>query len=185
MVVTKKYRTFAAVRRIEMGTSLVPFLVEKLEDMIKKETIKTLIDSKLAETNYFLVDFVITPDNIIRIEIDSEDGVDIEFCVQLSRFIEENLDREVEDFELEVGSAGLTTPFKVLRQYKKNIGNIVEVLENGGMKYNGTLISADDEGFAIQIVKMERREGDKRKKEYSEELSYKYSDVKSVKYNNF
>lgn len=146
--------------------------------MLDKNIINKLIDSKLAETDYFLVDLTITPDNVIKVEIDSENGVDIDFCVELNRFIEDNFDREVEDYELEVGSAGLTSPFKVLRQYIKNIGNEVEVLEAGGIKRFGVLLSVNDDEFVIAETKMLRKEGDKRKKAYTENITYKYSDVK-------
>ena len=86
--------------------------------MIQKDIITNLVISKLADTRYFLVDVTVSADNVIKVEIDAEDGVDIDFCVELNRFIEANFDREVEDYELEVGSAGLTSPFKVKRQYE-------------------------------------------------------------------
>ena len=84
--------------------------------MIQKDIITNLVISKLSDTRYFLVDVTVSADNVIKVEIDAEEGVDIDFCVELNRFIEANFDREVEDYELEVGSAGLTSPFKVKRQ---------------------------------------------------------------------
>ena len=95
--------------------------------MIQKDIITNLVISKLTDTRYFLVDVTVSADNVIKVEIDAEDGVDIDFCVELNRFIEANFDREVEDYELEVGSAGLTSPFKVKRQYEKNLNKEVEV----------------------------------------------------------
>ena len=89
--------------------------------MIQKDIITNLVISKLTDTRYFLVDVTVSADNVIKVEIDAEEGVDIDFCVELNRFIEANFDREVEDYELEVGSAGLTSPFKVRRQYEKNL----------------------------------------------------------------
>ena len=77
--------------------------------MIQKDIITNLVISKLTDTRYFLVDVTVSADNVIKVEIDAEDGVDIDFCVELNRFIEANFDREVEDYELEVGSAGLTS----------------------------------------------------------------------------
>jgi ribosome maturation factor RimP len=84
--------------------------------MIEKSVIKTLVDQWLEGKDYFLVDIAISSDNKIVVEIDHADGVWIDDCVELSRFIEERLDRDEEDFELEVGSAGLGQPFKVERQ---------------------------------------------------------------------
>ena len=150
--------------------------------MIQKDIITGLVVSKLADTRYFLVDVTVSADNVIKVEIDAEEGVDIDFCVELNRFIEANFDREVEDYELEVGSAGLTSPFKVKRQYEKNLNNDVEVLEANGIKHEGVLVDVGDEMFAIEETKMIRKEGDKRKKPYTERIEFKYSEVKYTKY---
>ena len=85
--------------------------------MIDKSIVKKLVDEWLEGKEYFLCDLSISADARIVVEIDHEEGVWIEDCVELSRFIESKLDREAEDFELEVGSAGLGQPFKVLQQY--------------------------------------------------------------------
>ena len=102
--------------------------------MINKETIKQLVNDKIALSDYFLVDVTVSTSNHIVVEIDNQDGVNIDFCAELSRHIESQLDREVEDYELEVGSAGLTAPFKVIEQYHKNKGNEVDVLTKEGKK---------------------------------------------------
>ena len=85
--------------------------------MIEKSRITQLAEEHLASSDNYLVDVVIKPGNIIIVEIDNDDAVCIEDCISLSRYLEDNLDRESEDFELEVGSAGITSPFKILRQY--------------------------------------------------------------------
>ncbi|MCQ2344004.1 MAG: ribosome assembly cofactor RimP [Paludibacteraceae bacterium] len=149
--------------------------------MIQKELIASLVENKINDTRYFLVDVSVSKDNVITIEVDADEGVDIDFCVELSRFVESNLDRETEDFELNVGSAGLTSPFKVLRQYQKNIGNQVEVLAFDGRKHKGELVSVDDDSFSIDETLMLRKEGDKRKKAYTETISFRYSEVKQTK----
>ena len=105
--------------------------------MIQKEIITSLVISKLADTRYFFVDVTVSADNVIKVEIDADEGVDIDFCVELNRFIEANFDREVEDYELEVGSAGLTSPFKVKRQYEKNLNKEVEVSGGEGFGQKG------------------------------------------------
>ena len=107
--------------------------------MTDKNVVKTLVEDWLEGKDYFLVDIEISPDNRIVVEIDHADGVWIEDCVELSRYIEEHLSREEEDYELEVGSAGLGQPFKVERQYINCIGKEVEVMDN--VKYTKYLIS--------------------------------------------
>ena len=150
--------------------------------MIQKDIITNLVISKLTDTRYFLVDVTVSADNVIKVEIDAEDGVDIDFCVELNRFIEANFDREVEDYELEVGSAGLTSPFKVRRQYEKNLNKDVEVLEANGIKHEGVLVEVHDETFVIEETKMMRKEGDKTKKAYTERVEFKYNEIKYTKY---
>ena len=96
--------------------------------MIDKNTVEQLVNQWLEGKEYFLTDLTVSTDDRIVVEIDHEEGVWIEDCVELSRFIESHLDREQEDFELEVGSAGIGQPFKVLRQYEIHQGDNVEVL---------------------------------------------------------
>ncbi len=112
--------------------------------------IKTLINNYLEGTEKFLVELKITPSNKIIVEIDSDNFVAIEDCVKLSRFIESNLDRDVEDFELQVSSAGLGKPLILKRQYVKNIGRNVEILLNDGLKKSGVLKSVDEDGLELE-----------------------------------
>ena len=121
--------------------------------MIEKDVISRLVEEKLASSGNYLVDVVIKPGNLIIIEIDNDEGVCIDDCAELSRYVEGHLDRDVEDFELEVGSAGITSPFKVLRQYVKNIGNEVEMLLKSGTKLTGVLKSADENGVVVTVEK--------------------------------
>ena len=96
--------------------------------MIEKKTVCQIVDEWLEDKEYFLVEVIISPDDKIVVEIDHKEGVWIEDCVELSRYIESRLNREDEDYELEVGSAGIGQPFKVLQQYVNHIGKEVEVL---------------------------------------------------------
>ena len=107
--------------------------------MIDKEVVCRLVEEKLASSSYYLVDVTVAPGNVITVEIDNDEAVSIDDCAELSRYIEERLDRDVEDYELEVGSAGITSPFKVLRQYIKNIGNEVEIQLKNGPRVTGIL----------------------------------------------
>lgn len=150
--------------------------------MIDKLQIQDIAEDFLLNSDIFLVDVAIRPGNIIIVEIDSQEGVSIEDCIALSKHLESKLDRDVEDFELEVGSAGVTSPFKITRQYEVNIGNEVEVLTKGGQKLTGILKNCDDTTFVVTITKMEKPEGAKRKIAVEEDLSFKYDEVKYTKY---
>lgn len=150
--------------------------------MIEKSVVTQLVNEWLDEKDYFLVDVTVTPDNRIVVEIDHAEGVWIEDCVELSRFIESRLDREQEDFELEVGSAGIGQPFKVLQQYINHIGMEVEVLKNDGTKLTGTLKDADDEHFTVTISKKVKLEGEKRPKMVDEDITFDYKEIKYTKY---
>ena len=100
--------------------------------MIDKNVVKNLVDEWLTGKDYFLTDLTVSADDRIVVEIDHKEGVWIEDCVELSRFIEDHLNRDEEDFELEVGSAGIGQPFKVHRQYEIHQGDRVEVLTKEG-----------------------------------------------------
>ena len=142
--------------------------------MIEKDVISQLVEEKLASSGNYLVDVVIKPGNLIIIEIDNDEGV----CI----YVEGHLDRDVEDFELEVGSAGITSPFKVLRQYVKNIGNEVEMLLKSGTKLTGILKSADENGVVVTVEKQVKPEGAKRKVTVREDQSYTFDEIKYTKY---
>ena len=150
--------------------------------MIEKDVIRHLVEDKLASSNNYLVDVTVKPGNVIVVEIDNDEGVCIDDCAELSRYIEERLDREAEDFELEVGSAGVTTPFKVLRQYVKNIGQGVEVLLLSGVKRVGILKQADESGVVITVEKMVKPEGAKRKMKVVDDEAYTFDEIKYTKY---
>lgn len=150
--------------------------------MIEKSTICKVVNEWLENKEYFLVDVSVDSFNKILVEIDHADGVWIEDCVDLSRYIESKVDREIEDYELEVGSAGVGQPFKVLQQYYINVGSEVEVLLKNGQKLTGVLKNADEEGIVLTITKKVKEEGDRRPKMVEEDLQYKYDEIKYTKY---
>ena len=150
--------------------------------MIDKSIINSLVEEKLKGTDNYLVDISVSSDNIISIQIDNNSGVSVDDCVALSRYIDENLDREKEDFELEVGSSGITSPFKIVRQYLKNIGKEVEMLLKSGIKLTGILKNADEKGATITIEKKVKTDGSKRKTTIEEDQSYSYDEIKYTKY---
>jgi ribosome maturation factor RimP len=150
--------------------------------MIDKKLLISLIEEHLETSDNYLIDVVINTGNIISIEIDNDKGVSIDDCIALSRYLESKLDRDEEDFELTVGSAGLTSPFKTQRQYQKNIGNEIEVLTKKGVKLSGILKEVSDDNFIVTISKKERAEGAKRKTEVNEDLQFGYEEIKYTKY---
>lgn len=150
--------------------------------MIDKNVVKQLVEEKLASSDTYLVAVDVQPDNLITVEIDNDEGVDIDTCVELSRYLEAHLDRDTEDYELEVGSAGITSPFKVLRQYLKNKGNEVEMLLKSGIKLTGILDDADEKGAVILLEKQVKAEGSKRKTTVQEKVFYPYEEIKYTKY---
>lgn len=150
--------------------------------MIDKNLVKKLVDQWLEGKDYFLTDLTISTDDRIVVEIDHEEGVWIEDCVELSRFIESQLDREQEDFELEVGSAGIGQPFKVLRQYEIHQGEQVETLTLDGRKLKGVLHDVTPETFTITYQEKVKEEGDKRPKLVDRNVTLRYDEVKWTKY---
>jgi ribosome maturation factor RimP len=162
------------------GTS-VPFIVEIKRIMISKDVVSQTINEYLQDSDLYLVDVKITPDNRISIEIDAFRGVSLDDCIGLNRFIESKIDREIEDYELEVSSAGLSEPFKVLKQYEKNIGKEVEVLTVEGKKLNGVLSTVEEEQFGLTVEKTIKQEGVKRKITLQEELLLSYKNIKTTK----
>ena len=150
--------------------------------MIDANKVKGLVEQWLDGKDYFLTDLTVTPDDCITVEIDQADGVWIEDCVQLSRFIEEHLSRDEEDYELEVGSAGLGQPFKVLRQWQNHVGKQVEVITRDGRKLKGTLQEADEENVVLSVRQKVQVEGKKRPVMQDVDVALAMSDVKSGKY---
>ena len=150
--------------------------------MIDRNIVSGIVGEWLEDKDYFLVDVTVSPDDKIVVEIDHAEGVWIDDCVDLSRFIESKLDREEEDYELEVGSAGIGQPFKVLQQSLIHIGREVEVLTKEGKKLDGILKDANEENMTLTIQKKVKPEGAKRPKLVEEDMTYTYNDIKYTKY---
>ncbi len=152
--------------------------------MIDQKLIEQLVETFIQEqgrASLYLVSCVVAPSNQITIELADDEGLSIDLCVQLNKVIESNLDREQEDFELEVGSAGLTSPFKVLRQYQGAIGKDIEVLIKGGKKEEGQLKAVTDQDITITVKRRVKPEGAKRKIEVEEDLVLAYEDLLQCK----
>ena len=150
--------------------------------MINKETIQTLTEEWLQGNDYFLVDINFAADDRIVIEIDHADGVWIEDCAELSRFLQERLGDELGEFELEVGSAGLGQPFKVAQQYVNHIGDTVEVLELDGKKLQGVLKAVDGNSFTVTVQEKQKQEGKKRPVLVEVDKTFQMDGLKYAKY---
>ena len=151
--------------------------------MIDKQYIQNLIQEKLQDTGYELITFHVNAQNEILVEVDKLEGVDVDFCATLNHFLVENLEAQgVEDYSLEVGSVSLTAPFVTKMQYTKHLGHEVEVLAADGKKYRGTLVSVDEESFALDTEVMVAVEGKKRKQKEIQTLTFDYKAVKYTQY---
>ena len=150
--------------------------------MIEKNVVTRIVEEWLDGKDYFLVDVSVSPDDKIVVEIDHADGVWIDDCVDLSRYIESRLSREDEDYELEVGSAGIGQPFKVLKQYQIYIGKEVEVMDNTGKKWKGVLADANEENFTVTMTVKVKPEGAKRPKLVEQNVTFTYDEIKYTKY---
>ena len=150
--------------------------------MIERNTVKTVVEEWLSGNDYFLVDVTFTPDDRIVVEIDHADGVWIEDCAELSRFMQERLGDELGDYELEVGSAGIGQPFKVEQQYLNHIGKDVEVLDAEGKKVQGVLKQVDGRNFVVTVKEKQKLEGKKRPQLVEVDKTYNMDNIKYTKY---
>ena len=158
--------------------------------MVDKQQLQTLVEDKLQDTGYELITLKISGLNEILVEIDKIEGVDVEFCAELNHYLVEQLEarseeqklREGDDYSLEVGSVSLTAPFVTKMQYNKHLNHDVEVLATDGKKYRGTLVSVDEDTFAIDTEVMVTVEGKKRKQKEMKTLTFAYDAVKYTKY---
>ncbi|MBI3510342.1 MAG: ribosome assembly cofactor RimP [Bacteroidetes bacterium] len=151
--------------------------------MISTTFIRELAEQKIQsdQSGNFLVDVTVSAANRIRVTLDNFNGVRIDYCVSMSRFIEKSLDRDAEDFELEVTSAGLDQPFRVFRQYQKNLGKIVDVKLADGTKLEGRLLSADELQIEIEQETKEKTGGGKGKQLVTKKISIPLLEVKETK----
>ncbi len=170
--------------------------------MITKENLSNCIQSYINLNGLFLVDIEISKDNDIEITIESyKDVVKIENCIDIDRLVNENFNRDVEDYSLTVSSAGLDQPFKVLNQYKKHIGQEVEIVTKkvhvkkgdsssdsltcnnnlSGGKIKGILNDANEQEIEISITEKVKQEGSKKKIEQINTYKYNFDQIKSCK----
>ena len=149
--------------------------------MIETEKIIEAARRHLEGTDMFVVGCTATPGNDIELTIDSDTSVDIDACAALSRAVEEQFDRDVEDFSLTVTSAGIGSELRCLRQYLKTVGRPVEVLLTSGTKILALLEAADGEGITLSYEEKQAVEGKKRKQTVRVTRRYPFSEIKYTK----
>ena len=149
--------------------------------MINKHTIISLIESHFEGSDKFIVDVKVLAGNKIEVYIDAPKHIVIADCVELSRFIEGHLDREKEDFELQVSSPGATESFKVLDQYRKYKETKVKVVTKDGKKYEGVLKEANDDTFVLEETRREKKIVGKGNQTVIENITIAYNNVKETK----
>ncbi len=150
--------------------------------MIDKTALEQVINAALEGTKMFLVTLKVSKDNVIDVALDSDEDITIDDCVAVNDAVLAAFDRdEGEDYELTVGSYGITSPLLMPRQYRKNIGYEVEVLTGDGRKLKGVLTDADDEGFTLTMTVKRKLEGKKRPEMVEEQEHFNYSDIKQTK----
>ena len=144
--------------------------------------IKDAISNEIVARGCYLVDVTVSKDNEIEVIIESEEGrIELDDCVAISRYFETCFDREKEDYELTVTSAGLDLPFKVLKQYLKAVGSKVEVQLKGGKKFIATLTAADEESITLSYTAKEAVEGKKKKELVEHNDRFTMDQVNSVR----
>jgi ribosome maturation factor RimP len=148
--------------------------------MIDIKSVIEIIEEHVKDSELFLVEAEIGEGNLIQIVLDSTKNVSIGDCIELSKFIENKLDREVEDYELQVASAGVGEPLKLPQQFEKNIERWVEVLDKKGIKQAGTLKSFANNTASIEITRLMKLEGKKRKQEVTAIEEFKLDQVKQI-----
>jgi ribosome maturation factor RimP len=144
--------------------------------MIDKNRIEEIVNEHIKETEIFLVTVRVSNLNRILVFVDTFTGITLDECVELHRHIEKNLDRNMEDFELEVSSPGLDTPFTVIQQYRKNTGKRIEVINNNDEKYAGILRNVTTGGFELDTEIITQG-----KKKELREIFFNFDEVKTAR----
>lgn len=121
--------------------------------MITEKQVRSIIEGKIKGTDIFIVDLFVKPGNRIMVYLDSDSSLTIDDCVGISKHIEKNLDKDIEDYSLDVSSAGLSQPLKHLRQYTKNIGRYLNIVLKDGTKIHGKLQNVNDDGIIVEVKK--------------------------------
>jgi len=156
----------------------VPYFIE---NMIEKQDILDIVSSAAAEKGLFIVDVIATPAKKITVVIDNFAGAGIDDCVFISRKIEASLGDRIADFDVEVSTPGLDKPFKVEQQYLKSIGKDVEICLSNGEKHKGKLLKYSGESIEVEVERMVKREGKKKKEKVTEKINFNLDKIKTTR----
>ena len=147
-----------------------------------KEKVETLVQEALVENpSLFLIDLTIGGDNSIRVLLDGDQGVTLEACMQVSRKVEHNLDREENDFSIEVSSCGVGSPLTIPRQFKKNVTRKLEVIDSEDKQVQGTLVEVTDTSFTLEWKAREPKPIGKGKVTVTKTREFQYGQYNSAK----
>ena len=149
--------------------------------MITRESVTQLIEEKIAGTDMFIVEVSVRPGNVIDVTLDSDSGINIEACTDVHRHLLHAMDRDVEDYSLEVSSPDLTKPLKVTRQFLKNIGRDLAVKKNDKSKVEGELVSANETELTLRTSQKEEVPGKKGKKLVEREITIPFTEITEAK----
>ncbi len=149
--------------------------------MINIEKIKTIIAPLVTSKNLIIINLEVNQGNRIILYLDSIEGVTIDTCAEISRTIEKELDRDIEDYHLEVSSAGLDHPLQIPFQYKKNVGRKVDVLTTNNERIKGELTKADNESITITYQKREKVAGKKKKQNITRHTELAFEQIRQTK----
>lgn len=149
--------------------------------MITREKVEKLIENKIHGTDMFIVEVAVRPGNVIDVTLDSDSGITIEACTEVHRHLLHEMDRDVEDYSLEVSSPDLMKPLKVTRQYMKNIGRDLAVKKHDKTKVEGELIAADETAITLKTAQKEEVPGKKGKKLVEREINLEYAEIAEAK----
>ncbi len=150
--------------------------------MISVQQIEKIVADKFSGTPMYLVEAKVATANKIIVFFDNEETkITLKDCIDLSKYIESQLDRDKEDFELEVSSAGMDEPFKNPKQYVKNLERQVSVITKSGMKFTGTLSSFSPEKIIIETKTTEKVEGKKGRQTIIKKNEINFNEIKETK----
>ncbi len=148
--------------------------------MITEDLIYKLTEAALEDSDHFVVDVLVKPGDLIMVFLDSDTGVTIDKCVEVSRFIESNLNRDDEDFELRVSSSGLDHPLTMTRQIKKYVGKQLDLELNDGTKHRCNLLDVSETELSAELVVIKKNKKIKIE-EAAEKIIFNRSEIKTVR----
>jgi ribosome maturation factor RimP len=149
--------------------------------MIDVKHIEQLVNQKLSSTDYYLLDCTVSRDNQIVVILDGDTDVSIDKCMEVSRYLEASLDREREDFELQVTSYGADMPLTNMRQYRKYLNRPVKIINMDDEKMQGILLQVDEQKITLEPIIPPKKKGQKPKKGEPVEIHFEtINEIKPV-----